>query len=93
MSLGQVVGSSGRSHDFDRSFMPRQKHTRDRWLNVDRAYYKDIPLPPIELEQVGDNYFVVDGHHRISVARIHGLQYIEAHVIQLRTQCDEYPPS
>lgn len=89
--LAQVVGSVGRSHDFDRSFMPGQERIKDRWFNVNRAYYLDIPLPPIELEQVGDNYFVVDGHHRVSVARIHGLQYIEAHVIQHRAQCDEHP--
>jgi len=89
--LAQIVGSVGRSHDFDRSFMPRRKHTKDRWYNVDRAYYKDVSLPPIELEQIGDSYFVVDGNHRVSVARIHGQIYTDAHVIRLRTECDIQP--
>jgi len=89
--VAQIVGSVGRSRDFDRSFMPRKRHTRDRWHKVDRAYYKDIALPPIELEQVGDSYFVVDGNHRVSVAQIHGQTYTDAHVIQLRTECDFHP--
>lgn len=37
-------------------------------------------LPPVRLVQVGDLYFVRDGHHRISVARALGQQDIKARV-------------
>jgi hypothetical protein len=37
-------------------------------------------LPPVVLVQVGDVYFVRDGHHRISVARALGQLDIEAEV-------------
>jgi hypothetical protein len=38
----------------------------------------------VELVQVGDVYFVLDGHHRISVARALGQQDIEAKVMVWR---------
>lgn len=82
--LVQIVGSVGRQGDFDRAFFPRQCHTKDRWLNIDQARYRRIPLPPVHLLQVGALYFVEDGHHRISVARAHGDQEIEAEVTVLQ---------
>jgi hypothetical protein len=39
-----------------------------------------VPLPPITLTLVGDRYFVVDGHHRVSVARALGQAGIDAGV-------------
>ena len=78
--LANIVGSLGRSGDFDRTFMPQNDRTRTRWINIDRAVHQDIPLPPVELYQVGDEYYVVDGHHRLSVSRAHGQQFVEARV-------------
>jgi hypothetical protein len=37
-------------------------------------------LPPVELYEMGDAYFVVDGHHRVSVARYHQVPTLEAAV-------------
>jgi hypothetical protein len=79
----QIVGSLGRCDDFDRTFFPRQSHTRDRWMSIARAAYQDVALPLVELYKVGDGYFVKDGHHRISVARTRGQIYIDAHVIEV----------
>lgn len=81
--IGQIVGSVGRYRDFDRAFLPRRKHTRDRWLNIDRAYYHDVRLPPIELYRLGETYFVKDGNHRVSVARERGQEFIDAYVIEV----------
>ncbi len=78
--LDQIVGTVNRYHDFDRAFLPTQTFTADRWQRVSRAWYDDISLPPILLYQVGDIYFVVDGHHRVSVAREQGQEYIDAEV-------------
>jgi hypothetical protein len=47
---------------------------------VAEAMYMGVPLPPVHLIQVGDVYFVRDGHHRISVAKALGQTQIEANV-------------
>ncbi|CAA9567831.1 MAG: Transcriptional regulator [uncultured Thermomicrobiales bacterium] len=80
--IDQIVGSMDRFQDFDRAFLPRQRHTARRWRNVDRAYYDDVTLPPIQLYKVGDIYFVKDGNHRVSVAREKGVDFIDAEVIE-----------
>ncbi len=79
--IERICGSEGRNRDFDRAFAPYSDHTRDRWVRVAAAYKRRVPLPPVELIRVGDDYFVRDGHHRISVARAHGETFIEAEVI------------
>lgn len=75
-----IVGSVNRYRDFDRAFLPTQNYTADRWLKISRAFYQDISLPPVMLYQVGEVYFVVDGNHRVSVAREKGQEYLEAEV-------------
>lgn len=83
--MDKIVGSVSRYNDFDNAFLPRQRHTRDRWVNIDVANLKYIDLPPIEVYKVGDIYFVKDGNHRVSVARDKGQQFIDAHVIEINT--------
>lgn len=80
--VSQIVGSMDRFHDFDRTFLPRKKATQNRWTRIDRAYYEDVRLPPIQLYKVGDIYFVKDGNHRVSVARERGVEFIDAEVIE-----------
>jgi hypothetical protein len=80
VAISQIVGSADRAQDFDREFAPLQTHTRSRWLSVALALAKDIPLPAVTLVQVGTRYYVVDGHHRISVARAMEMSEIEADV-------------
>ena len=80
--VDQIVGSVDRFRDFDREFLPRHGHTAGRWQNIDRAYYQDIRLPPIQLYKVGDVYFVKDGNHRVSVAKERGVEFIDAEVIE-----------
>lgn len=84
--IDQIVGTVNRYHDFDRAFLPTQTFTADRWQRVSRAWYEDISLPPILLYQVGDIYFVVDGHHRVSVAREQGQVFIDADVRECRVK-------
>jgi hypothetical protein len=80
IKLEQIIGSLNREQDFDRSFRPTSDNAFWRWRSVDCAFHKDIALPPVELYKVGEIYFVVDGHHRISVARNQGQVFIEADV-------------
>jgi hypothetical protein len=80
--IRQIVGSFDRFRDFNRTFLPRFAHSAGRWQNVDRAYHQDIRLPPVQLYKVGDIYFVKDGNHRVSVAREHAVEFIDAEVIE-----------
>ncbi len=79
--ISQIRGSESRSSDFDRDFNPLQDHNKRRWLSVAAARRRGKALPPVKLIQVGDVYFVRDGHHRISVARALGQRSIEARVV------------
>lgn len=79
--LDQICGSEGRVGDFDCDFYPLRQHTQERWLGIAAARQSGKELPPVALVQVGDIYFVRDGHHRISVARALGQTAIEARVV------------
>jgi len=78
--IAQIRGSEDRSSDFDRDFNPLQGKSKWRWLSVATAWQKGKELAPVDLVQVGDVYFVRDGHHRVSVARALGQREIEAEV-------------
>lgn len=78
--LDKIVGSVNRYHDFDNAFLPTQSHTRWRWKSISRAFYQEVNLPPVQLYQVGEIFFVADGNHRVSVAREKGAIYIDAEV-------------
>jgi hypothetical protein len=84
--LDKIVGSVNRYRDFDRAFLPTQTHTRDRWRRIGEAYYSDINLPPVTLYKVGEVYFVVDGNHRVSVARQLGRDFIDAEIMECRVR-------
>jgi hypothetical protein len=89
--VDQVAGSLNRYHEFDRVFLPASDKLAERWQSVNRAFYQDISLPPVVLYKVGEVYFVVDGHHRVSVAREQGQLYIEAEVRECSTRVNITP--
>lgn len=81
-----IVGSVGRYQDFTRTFLPRLEADEQRWINVAAAAPLVSDLPPIDVYKVGDAYFVLDGNHRVSLARQQGLDFIDAHVTEIRTR-------
>jgi len=89
--LDAIVGSAGRCRDFTRSFLPRHVDDEQRWARVEMAITTMSGLPPIEVYQIGDVYFVLDGHHRVSVARQFGATHIQAYVTELRTRVQLSP--
>jgi len=89
--VDQIAGSLNRYHEFDRVFLPASDKLAPRWQSVNRAFYQDISLPPVVLYKVGQVYFVVDGHHRVSVAREQGQLYIEAEVRECATRVNLTP--
>jgi hypothetical protein len=78
--IREIRGSEGRSADFDRTFSPLQERSRGRWLRIATAQLQGATLPPVALIQIGGVYFVRDGHHRVSVARALGQEYVDAEV-------------
>src|SRR5688572_16558524 len=85
IALERIAGSVGRYRDFTRTFLPRNPELRERWQRVN-AVAATRGVPPIEVYQVGEAYFVLDGNHRVSVARQNGAKVIEAHVWEFQTQ-------
>ncbi len=91
LRVDQIVGSLNRYQEFDRTFLPKEDQLAHRWQSVDQAFYKDIDLPPVVLYKVGQVYFVVDGHHRVSVAREQGQEFIEAEIRECSTRVNITP--
>ena len=83
--LGKIVGTFGRRGEFNRAFLPRSEALRERWEDVRDLAESASGFPLVELYLVGDAYFAVDGHHRVSVARSLGAPGIEAHVLEFLT--------
>ncbi|MGZ6029543.1 MAG: hypothetical protein ACXWK5_09000 [Myxococcaceae bacterium] len=85
VALESIVGTLGREKGFNRAFLPRDEALRDRWEEVEGLAEGAAGFPAVELYRVGDAYFVVDGHHRVSVERSMGAPAIEAHVREFLT--------
>ncbi|MCK5198347.1 MAG: transcriptional regulator [Spirochaetales bacterium] len=86
VEINLIVGSEGRYNDFNRTFLPKREFIRNRWENIDKAHLKSVILPPIKLYKIGGAYFVRDGNHRVSVAKLQGVMSIDAEVIRLDTE-------
>ena len=84
--LEAIVGSVGRYADFSRGFLPRRNSNEERWARVREAMITGVPLPAIEVYQLGGVYFVRDGNHRVSVARQLGATSIQAYVTEAQTK-------
>jgi len=78
--ISRIRGTQGKSDEFDAGFHPTQERSRSRWMGVAMEKLRGHDLPPVELIQVGDTYFVRDGHHRISVSRAMGQDFVDAEV-------------
>ena len=84
IELDRIRGSVGRYRDFTSAFLPRGSHMRQRWQRIS-SMVSSRGMPPIETYQVGDAYFVVDGNHRVSIARQAGMMAIPAYVYEFTT--------
>ena len=87
--VDRIVGSAAshaKAEDFDPGFLPMTPRLRYRWTRIYREMVEGAELPPIDVYRVGDGYYVIDGHHRVSVARTLGRPTIMARVIDVRTR-------
>jgi hypothetical protein len=86
VALDEIVGTVDRTRDFDRNFRPTSGRVRSRWESIAAAMRRGEPMPPVDLLQIGEIYFVRDGHHRVSVARALGRTDIDAFVTEVVTR-------
>ena len=87
--IDKIVGSvapEAKTGDFDPGFLPINRRMRERWTRIYQAMVEGDELPPIDVYKVDDKYYVIDGHHRVSVARNLGRPVINANVINVRTR-------
>ena len=82
--LDNIVGTVDSTRDFDRKFRPTSGRVRERWERLALAQRRGESIPPIDVYQVGDLYFVEDGHHRVSIALASGAKTIDAYVTEVR---------
>jgi hypothetical protein len=86
VDINRIRGTQGKANEFDAEFNPTQERSRDRWINIAVEKMGGRELPPVELIQIGDIYYVRDGHHRISVSRSMGQSFIDAEITELQLQ-------
>jgi hypothetical protein len=78
IQISQIVGTMNRDCDFDNKFRPLGEHLLDRWVNI--FNFNSDSWPAIIVHKLGDEYYVEDGHHRVSVANSLGMLFIQAEV-------------
>ena len=83
ISVENIVGTVGRVNDFDNYFRPLKKHLSNRWINM-ALLSGGAGWPPIDVYKVGTEFYVIDGHHRTSFARISGMEFVDANVWEVR---------
>jgi hypothetical protein len=86
VKLDDIVGTVDREREFDRRFRPTTGRVRSRWEHIAAAMRRGEAMPPVDLLQIGEIYFVRDGHHRISVARALGRTDIDAIITEVHTR-------
>ena len=81
--LNRIVGSVNRCHDFDGQFILKRDMPLDRFLSIERAMWEHKKFPPVKLYKIKEEYFVLDGNHRVSAAKKVGLmKNIKAQVLE-----------
>lgn len=84
--LTSIVGSVGRCTDYGQGFLPLKDSDQERWTAMKQALAEAKALPPIRVYRAGEVYFVMDGNHRVSVARQLGRTHVEAYVVQIQAK-------
>jgi len=80
--LGRIVGSVGRYQDFDNQFRFKRNRPAKRLQWIKESMRLGRPLKPVELFQIKDEYYVLDGNHRIAAAKEFGHDEILAHIVE-----------
>lgn len=82
VALDLIVGSVGRYHDFDRHFRPTHDVTSERLERILAEMRIGRPIQPVRLYKIKDEYYVLDGNHRVAAAKKLAHAEIEADIIE-----------
>ncbi|MBT8216977.1 MAG: hypothetical protein KJO17_09020 [Acidimicrobiia bacterium] len=88
--VDQIIGSVDKSQDFDDKFRPRTDRVKRRWEQVERAFPRG-DFPPIEAYQIDKTFYVIDGHHRVGIAKARGIEFIDADITELHSPYELEP--
>ena len=83
VGLSRIVGSVGRYKDFDSRFRLKRRGSSERLQWIKDAMRQGRNLGPVKLYQIKDEFYVLDGNHRISAAKELGQDEILAHIVEL----------
>ncbi len=86
--ISKIVGTVGRYNDFDGQFRPKRQGDSPRLLGIMQAMQEGKTLPPVSLYQIKDEFFVLDGHHRVRAARELGKEEINGCILELLPSAD-----
>jgi hypothetical protein len=78
--LDRIVGSVGRYKDFDGRFRFKPAVPSDRLEGIKKAMRQGRTLGPVILFEIKDEFYVLDGNHRIAAAKELGHDEILAHI-------------
>ena len=78
--LDRIVGSVGRYQDFDSRFRFKGHIPPERMQGIKKAMRSGKRIPAVKLFQIKDEFYVLDGNHRIAAAKELGWQDIRAHI-------------
>jgi hypothetical protein len=82
--IDQIVGTVEPTRCFDRQFRPTSEMPRTRFEWIDGEIRSGRGMDPVELYRCGGQYYVLDGRHRIAVARALGERSILANITEVR---------
>ena len=80
--LEKIVGSVGRYHDFDSQFRLKKDHESSKFKRIMQSMEMNNELPPVDLYKIKDEYYVLDGNHRVAAARQLQRETIAAHIVE-----------
>lgn len=80
--IEKITGSVNRYHDFDTKFRPKPGLPRERLERIRKAMREGKPLPPVDLYQIKDEYYILDGNNRVAIAKELGFKNINARIVE-----------
>jgi hypothetical protein len=82
--ISQIVGTVEPTRYFDRQFRPTSDDVWARFQRIAVEVRSGRGMDPVELYRCGGSYYVLDGRHRIAVARALGQRSVWALVTEVR---------
>lgn len=80
--LDRIVGSVGRYNDFDATFRLKQHLPKERLQKMKQLIREGRSLPPVLLYQIKEEYYALDGNHRIAAAKELQQDTIRAKIVE-----------